>query len=74
MKEAYQPPFVASDPTSDCVGLFETILEQQLSHFNGIAIKTTLQKEKLLMKLRIFWCKQGKLKSESLALDVIFTP
>jgi hypothetical protein len=27
MKEAYHPTLFASDPTPDCIGLFETILE-----------------------------------------------
>lgn len=43
---SYLPPILASDPTPDCIGFFESIFEQQLSRFHGITIKTTLQAKK----------------------------
>ena len=44
---SYHPTLLASNSTSDCIGLFETILEQYLGNFHGITVKTTLHpKEK----------------------------
>jgi hypothetical protein len=41
-KEPYQPALFAPDTAPDCISLFESVLEQQLSHSHWITIKTTL--------------------------------